>query len=99
MNFEETTELDTNTVFGALTRPAMTAGVTLEYHGLNLIVSVCAFIAMGNLLYGLVFIPFHVFGWLVCRHDARFFEILMKKFKLPSMPNQTYWGVRSYEPY
>lgn len=99
MNYEETIELTTHTLFGALTRPAMTAGVTLEYHGLNLIVSVCAFIAMGNLLYGLVFVPLHVFGWLACRHDARFFEILMKRIKLPSMPNKSYWGVRSYEPF
>lgn len=99
MSHEEIEALDTHTVFGALTRPAMTAGVTLEYHGLNLIVSVCAFIAMNNLAYGLVFIPVHAFGWLVCRHDARFFEILMKRYKLPSMPNQSYWGVRCYEPF
>ncbi|HDS3856749.1 TPA: VirB3 family type IV secretion system protein [Legionella pneumophila] len=91
--------LDTHTVFGALTRPAMTAGVTLEYHGLNLMVSVCAFIAMGNLLYGLMFIPFHVFGWMICRHDARWFSTVLKWLKLPPMPNQNYWGVRSYEPF
>lgn len=99
MSYEDLSELDTHTVFGALTRPAMTAGVTLEYHGFNLMVSVCAFIAMGNLLYGLVFIPFHVFGWMVCRHDARWFATVMKWLKLPSMPNQSYWGVRSYEPF
>ncbi|MBA2649917.1 MAG: VirB3 family type IV secretion system protein [Legionella sp.] len=99
MSFDEATELDVHTLFGALTRPAMTAGVTLEYLGLNLMISVCAFIVMGQIFYGLVFIPLHVFGWLVCKYDARFFEIMAKRLKLPSMPNQSYWGVRSYEPF
>lgn len=91
--------LDTNIIFGALTRPAMTAGVTFEYHGLNLMVSVCAFIALGNLLYGLIFIPIHTFGWLVCRYDAHFFTLAHKRFfLLPRMPNQSIWGVRAYEP-
>lgn len=91
--------LDTNIIFGALTRPAMTAGVTFEYHGLNLMVSVCAFIALGNLLYGLVFIPIHAFGWLVCRYDTHFFTLAYKRFfLLPRMPNQSIWGVRAYEP-
>jgi type IV secretion system protein VirB3 len=93
------TELAVHTLFGALTRPAMTAGVTLEFYGINLMASVCAFIIFSNLLYGLVFIPLHVFGWLVCRHDARLFTIFMKKLQLPTMPNQPYWGVRSYEPF
>jgi type IV secretion system protein VirB3 len=99
MSFDEDLALDVHTLFGALTRPAMTAGVTLEYHGLNLMLSVCAFIALGNVLYGLVFIPLHGFGWLICRHDPRLFEILYKRFKLPSQPNMGYWGVRSYEPF
>lgn len=94
------TMLDTHLVFGALTRPAMTAGVTFEYHGLNLMLSVCLFIAMGNLLYGLIFIPLHAFGWLVCHYDTHFFSIMYRRILLlPSMPNQSIWGVRVYEPY
>lgn len=94
------TRLATHTVFGALTRPAMTMGVTFEYHGLNLMLSVCAFIIMGNLLYGLIFIPLHAFGWLVCQYDTHFFSIMYRRFsRLPAMPNQSIWGVRVYEPY
>jgi type IV secretion system protein VirB3 len=93
-------KLATNPVFGALTRPAMTAGVTFEYHGLNLMLSVCTFIAMGNLLYGLMFIPLHAFGWLVCRYDTHFFTLISRRFfHLPGCPNQSIWGVRVYEPY
>jgi type IV secretion system protein VirB3 len=93
-------KITSNPVFGALTRPAMTAGVTYEYHGLNLMLSVCSFIAMGNILYGLMFIPLHAFGWLACYYDTHFFSIMYKRFLLlPSMPNKSIWGVRVYEPY
>lgn len=91
--------IKTNTIFGALTRPAMTAGVTLEYHSLNLMISVITFILLDNLLYGLIFIPIHVFGWLVCRYDNQFFSVVAKAFSMPNIPNKSIWGVRAYEPY
>ena len=93
------TKLDINPIFGALTRPAMTAGVPFEYHGLNLMISVASFILLSNLLYGLVFIPIHAFGWLVCRYDNQFFQVAYISFFMPNMPNKTIWGVRTYEPY
>lgn len=93
------TELEINPIFGALTRPAMTGGVTFEYHGLNLMVSVASFILLGNLLYGLIFIPIHVFGWMVCRYDNQFFSVAYKSFFMPNHPNKSIWGVRAYEPY
>lgn len=93
------TELEVNPIFGALTRPAMTAGVTFEYHGLNLVVSMLCFILLGSMLYGLIFIPLHAFGWMVCRYDNQFFAVAYKKFFMPNMPNQSIWGVRTYEPY
>ena len=88
-----------NPVFLALTRPAMTGGVPFEYHSFNLVLSVCAFIALGNLLYGLIFIPIHIFGWLVCRSDDCFFHVLFTRLLIPSLPNQSIWGVRVYEPF
>lgn len=91
-------ELMVNPVFNALTRPAMTAGVTFEYHMLNLIVSMCAFIGISP-FYGLIFIPLHTFGWVVCHYDQHFFSILFKRFHLPQVPNVRLWRVRAYEPY
>jgi len=91
--------LEINPIFGALTRPAMTAGVPFEYHGLNLMVSVALFILLSNLLYGLIFIPIHVFGWMVCRYDTQFFSVVSKSFFMPNIPNKSIWGVRAYEPY
>jgi len=95
----EDIKLTTHTVFGALTRPAMYAGVTFEYHGLNVILSVCTFIGSGNLFYGLIFVPLHAFGWLVCRYDKHIFSLIAKRRSLPGMPNKSIWGVRTYEPF
>lgn len=93
-------ELTVNPLFGALMRPAMMGGVSFEFYGFNMMVSACAFIGLGNPLYGLVFIPLHVFGWLACRHDQALLTILYKRLmQLPSMPNESLWGVRAYDPY
>jgi len=95
----DATELHINPIFGALTRPAMTAGVTFEYHTLNLMISMCAFIGVSP-LYGLIFVPVHLFGWVVCRYDIQFFKICSKRFlSLPQNPNKSLWKVRAYEPF
>lgn len=90
--------LKSSPIFNALTRPAMTLGVTFEYHIINLMVSMCVFIGFAP-LYGLIFIPLHVFGWLVCRYDIHFFAICAKCYLLPHTPNKTLWKVRAYEPF
>jgi type IV secretion system protein VirB3 len=91
-------EFNINPVFGALTRPAMMAGVTFEYHMLNLTISMCLFIGLSP-LYGLAFIPLHLFGWAVCRYDVHLFTIFYKRFSLPQLPNVKIWRVRAYEPF
>jgi len=92
--------MDSHVIFGALTRPAMTAGVTFEYFGLNAIVSMMTFICLGNLLYGLVCVPIHVVGWLVCREEPRFFTMAYKRLcYISGSENQSIWGVRCYEPF
>lgn len=91
--------IEINTLFGALTRPAMTAGVTFEYHCMNLMMSVITFILLDNVLYGLIFFPIHLFGWIVCQYDNQFFAVAAKAFAMPNNPNKSIWGVTSYEPY
>ena len=91
-------ELTINPIFGALTRPAMAAGVTFEYHMLNLMISMCVFIGLSP-LYGFIFIPLHIFGWAVCRYDMHFFSICAKRWLgLPHITNTNIWKVRAYEP-
>ena len=91
-------ELEISPLFNALTRPAMTAGVTFEYHMINLIVSMCAFIGISP-LYGLIFVPLHIFGWVVCRYDSHFFTLCAKRYALPQVPNAYIWRARAYEPF
>lgn len=91
-------ELHISHLFTALTRPAMRAGVTFEYHMLNLMVSMCAFIGLSP-LYGLVFVPLHLFGWMVCRYDTHFFTLCAKRFYLPQVANASLWRARAYEPF
>ena len=93
------TSIEINTIFGALTRPAMTAGVTFEYHCINLMVSMLLFIMLDNVLYGLIFFPIHVFGWVVCQYDNQFFSVAAKALSMPNNPNKSLWGVKTYEPY
>ena len=93
-------EIDTHTLFAALTRPAMTMGVTLEYHMLNLMVTVSTFIGAGSLLYLLAFVPVHLFGCAMFRYDIDYFSIRMKGLMhLPQKANKKLWGGSSYEPF
>lgn len=97
---QEDEALETSPLFGALTRAPMTMGVTLEYHALNLMISVICFIGLGSLFYLGLFVPLHLFGWAVCSYDPQFFAVLQKKLLyLPNLPNHSIWGVRSYEPF
>lgn len=92
-------DININPIFNALTRPAMVGGVTFEYHMLNLMVSMSVFIGLSP-LYGLVFVPLHAFGWIVCRYDAHFFSLCAKRFlMLPQIRNISIWRVRAYEPF
>lgn len=92
-------EMTINQVFRALTRPALTGGVTLEVFGINLIIALSLLIATGNVLYGLIYLPLHLIGWQICRFDPHFFKVLYVKFSLPNQPNKSLWGVRAYEPF
>lgn len=94
-------DIEVHPLFLALTRPAMTMGVTLEYHLLNLMLSVISFIAMGNLLYLLTFVPVHLFGCAMFRYDVNFFAIKTKAtlYTGSNRANKNLWGVGSYEPF
>lgn len=88
-----------DTLFLACTRPAMLLGVTMEALGLNMIFSSILFILAGSLLYGLVAIPIHLAGRLVCRHDPNQFRILFAWFETRGRHrNAGLWGGSSCTP-
>ncbi len=91
--------LDISPVFTGLTRPAMKFGVTFEYLGLSAMATLCMVILLNNPLIGLMYVPLHIFGFIVCWQDPFAFRILLKRAEFTLSPNKKRWGCVSYEPY
>lgn len=92
-------ELKVNTLFLALTRPAMTMGVTHEYFVINGVLSLCAFLLANNIFYALIWLPIHIAGVLAHRFDPNCIQVFMKRAQFPRIKNESVWGVQSYEAY
>ncbi len=91
--------LDRETVFIALTRPQMFAGVTYSYFVANIILAVELFLIFRSLwaivLGGLV----HLIGVVLCRREPRFFDLWISKVsRCPRIKNFGVWGCNSYRP-
>lgn len=89
----------TNTLFLALTRPAMVMGVTMEAFYLNIIIAMCTFLLTKNMVLGLIWVPLHVICVVLCRMDKRFFSIFLCNTRLGKTRNARFWKGESYEPY
>ena len=61
-----------------MTRPLMMFGVTYSYFVVEGMTATILFLMGNNLLYLLMVIPLHVLGVLLCKWDARFFDILFR---------------------
>ena len=61
-----------------MTRPLMMFGVTYSYFVIEGMAVTVLFLMGNNLMYLLLIIPLHIFGVLLCKWDARFFDILFR---------------------
>jgi len=61
-----------------MTRPLLLLGVTYSYFVIEAMTATDLFLMGNNVFYLLIVIPLHVFGVLLCKWDARFFDILFK---------------------
>jgi type IV secretion system protein VirB3 len=61
-----------------MTRPLMMFGVTYSYFVVEGMTASILFLMGNNLLYLLIIIPLHVLGVVLCKWDARFFDILFR---------------------
>lgn len=91
--------LDRQTVFVALTRPQMFAGVTYSFFIANGVVATELFLvfksfwALGGALL------FHLAGVLLCLREPRIFDLwLIRVSRCPRIPNYKVWGCNSYRP-
>ena len=92
-------ELRRDTLFTALTRPQMFAGVTYSYFVINAIVAVELFLIFksfkGLLIGGIV----HLVGVLVCLREPRFFDLWIARVRhCPRVGNHSFWRCNSYRP-
>lgn len=88
-----------NPVFVGLTRPPMVLGVTMDYLGLTVILSLSSFILFATPWYLLMLLPMHVIGVIACAIDQHIFSLLLKRLSCQNVANKKYWGCQSYAPY
>lgn len=89
--------LHRSTVFVALTRPQMFAGVTYSFFIANGVLAAELFLIFRSLwvvgIAGLV----HVAGMVACLREPRFFDLWLARVgRCPRVPNFALWGCNSY---
>ena len=93
------TRLASATVFRALTRPQMFAGVTYSFFVLNIAITTEAFLVTGSFLALPIALLVHGIGYLACLREPRVFDLwLTKVSRCPRVKNWKHWGCNSYAP-
>jgi type IV secretion system protein VirB3 len=88
-----------HTVFRALTRPQMFAGVTYSFFVLNAAVSTEIFLITRSFLALPAAALIHAVGYFACLREPRVFDLwLAKVSKAPRLRNWKRWGCNSYAP-
>ena len=91
--------LEHDTLFVALTRPQMFAGVTYSLFVTNLVVATELFLIFKSIWVIAVAVILHGFGVLLCLREPRFFDLwLAQVSKCPRIKNYRVWGCNSYRP-
>ena len=91
--------LERDTLFVALTRPQMFAGVTYSYFVANLIIATELFLIFRSAWVLLAAVCVHIAGVLLCLKEPRIFDLwLARVSKCPRIRNYRVWGCNSYRP-
>ena len=91
--------LKRDTVFVALTRPQMFAGVTYSYFVANAIVAAEFFLIFKSFWALGVALIVHLVGVVMCLREPRFFDLWIARVsKTPRVKNYSVWGCNSYRP-
>jgi type IV secretion system protein VirB3 len=87
------------TVFVALTRPQMFAGVTYSFFVINAVLSLELFLIFKSLWAVAVAGLVHLVGMVLCLREPRFFDLwLTRVSRCPRVKNFKVWGCNSYRP-
>lgn len=91
--------LERDTLFVALTRPQMFAGVTYSYFVVNLIIATELFLIFRSAWVLVAAVAVHVAGVILCLKEPRFFDLwLARVSNCPRIKNHRVWGCNSYRP-
>ena len=92
-------ELNRDTVFVALTRPQMFAGVTYTFFIINGIVCAELFLIFKSFWVLGAALIIHLIGVIACLGEPRIFDLWLARVgKCPRIKNYRLWGCNSYRP-
>lgn len=93
------TGLDRDTVFVALTRPQMFAGVTYTWFIANAVLATELFLIFRSVWVLVAALIIHGAGMLACLREPRFFDLwITRASRCPRVPNHRIWRCNSYRP-
>ena len=91
--------LERDTLFVALTRPQMFAGVTYSFFIANAVIATELFLIFKSLWALVAALVIHLAGVLLCLREPRFFDLwLTKVSRCPRVKNYQVWRCNSYRP-
>ena len=91
--------LERDTLFVALTRPQMFAGVTYSFFILNAVLAAELFLIFKSIWAIAAALVIHVVGVLLCLREPRFFDLwLTRASRTPRVKNYSIWRCNSYRP-
>jgi type IV secretion system protein VirB3 len=91
--------LERDTLFVALTRPQMFAGVTYSFFIANAVIATELFLIFKSIWALAAALLIHLAGVLLCLREPRFFDLwLTKAGRCPRIKNFAIWRCNSYRP-
>jgi len=88
-----------DTLFVALTRPQMFAGVTYSFFVINAVVAVELFLIFRSLWVLVIALVVHLFGMVASVHEPRFVDLWLTRVRsCPRVKNYKLWQCNSYRP-
>lgn len=91
--------LERDTLFVALTRPQMFAGVTYSWFIANAVIATELFLIFRSAWALVAALVVHLIGVLLCLREPRFFDLwLTRVSRTPRVRNHKIWKCNSYRP-
>jgi type IV secretion system protein VirB3 len=91
--------IERDTLFVALTRPQMFAGVTYSYFIANAVIATELFLIFKSIWTLAVALIVHLIGVIMCLREPRAFDLwLTRVSRTPRVKNHKIWRCNSYRP-